>query len=251
MESPFGKAMRIGSGSERSAGTPRRRAYGAGRAAVSLETLALILILGSFALTATGRGLAALPGHTLGADSGIEPVASNHLDSDSNTVEGANSVDEPSTPRRRPSFGYVAKQWLLRAGFLLMVLLILGFLGVSALFLPPLGAWFIYLFLLPFLAWLPGMVFHPAVGWALCGAWLITFPVTRRWLYNTPSGRRLIRRQRGWLARFEGGDLPSGSWRPTHSPRSSGSSSLGGSGRSSVFSPRGGRFGGGGASGRW
>ena len=49
----------------------------------------------------------------------------------------------------------------------------LGFLAVAALFSPPLWAWFIYLFLLPFLVWLPGMTLHPAAGWALAAAALL------------------------------------------------------------------------------
>ena len=79
-------------------------------------------------------------------------------------------------------------QWLPQVGVFLMGMTILGFLAVSALFVPPFWAWFIYLFLLPFFVWLPGMTLHPAVGWAIAGAWLIAFPVLRWWLWSTPTG---------------------------------------------------------------
>ncbi len=157
----------------------------------------------------------------------------------------------PLVPARRLSLRYRLGQWLLPVGVFLMAMVILGFLAFSALSLPPLGAWFIYLFLMPFFIWIPGWTLHPIAGWGICGAWAVAFPLLRRWLYATPSGELWLRRQRGWLDRFGSGEPVSGSWGRSGSWRSNNSAGSGRSGRSSGFSGGGGRFGGGGASGRW
>jgi uncharacterized membrane protein YgcG len=145
----------------------------------------------------------------------------------------------------------LGRDWLPRIGVFLMAMAILGFLGFAALFLPPAGAWFIYLFLMPFFVWLPGMTLHPAAGWVICGAWLVAFPALRWWMRNTPSGRRWRRRQSRRWARFDGGEPGSASWSWRGSTSSRGSSGRSHAGGSSGLSGRGGRFGGGGASGRW
>ena len=139
----------------------------------------------------------------------------------------------------------------MQVGVFLMAMVILGFLAVSALLSPPFWAWFIYLFLLPFFVWLPGMTLHPAAGWAISGAWLVAFPALRWWMHRTPSGTRWRVRQERRIARFGAGDAGRGSWRWTGSLRSRGAARPGRSGGSSGFFGRGGRFGGGGASGRW
>ena len=144
---------------------------------------------------------------------------------------------EPATPKRQPSRRYRVNQLLLPVGVFLMAMVILGFLAVSALFAPPFWAWFLYLFLLPFLVWLPGWTLHPAAGWALAGAWLVAFPLLRRWLYATPAGRQWLVRQRRRLARFEGGDPSAAGWRipwSSSSRRSAGGSRA--TGTSSTFS---------------
>ncbi len=166
------------------------------------------------------------------------------------TGEEPAATSEPAIPDRQPSLRYRIKRWLLPVGVFLMAMAILGFLAVAALFAPPFWAWFIYLFLLPFLVWMPGMTLHPAAGWPLAAAWLIAFPVLRRWLYTTPSGKRWLARQRRRLARFEGGDPAAARWRVPWSSGSPGSAARGGR-TSSGFSGRGGRFGGGGGSSRW
>lgn len=146
----------------------------------------------------------------------------------------------------------LSEQWLLPVAVFLMGMAIFGFLAISALFLPPAGAWFIYLFLLPFLVWLPGMTLHPAAGWVLGGVWLVGFPALRRWLHTTPAGERWRERWRRWVARFDGGDPTAARWGrffSAGSRRPSGRGSRGG--KSSDFSGRGGRFGGGGSSSRW
>ena len=167
------------------------------------------------------------------------------------TDEAVSSPAEPQVPTPSPSLRYRIQQWLPRVGVFLMAMVIFGFLAFSALFLPPLGAWFIYLFLMPFFVWIPGWTLHPIAGWAVCGAWLVAFPLLRRWIYTTPSGKRWRRRQQRWIARFEGGEADSGSWKWSGSLRSRGSAGSSRSGSFSGLSGRGGRFGGGGASGRW
>ena len=155
-----------------------------------------------------------------------------------------------SGPEER-SMRSLVRRWWQPVGVLLMALSILGFLGFSALFLPPLGAWFIYLFLVPFLIWLPGMALGPAAGWVCTGLWLLAFPLLRHRILTSRAGARLRRAYLGWWNRFGSGS-PGGAGsfanvgrRPGASPSTSGSRG------SSRPVGKGGRFGGGGASGRW
>jgi uncharacterized membrane protein YgcG len=215
-----------------------------------LRTATVAGIIALFATLGTPCNLPAATGRALGDDLGSEPVTLAQPEAEPAGGASAASV-EPAMPEPRPSLRYRIMQWLPRVGVFLMAMVILGFLAISALFLPPAGAWFIYLFLTPFLIWLPGMTLHPAAGWIVSGAWLVAFPLVRRWLFTTPAGERW--RKRFWrsLARFEG-DPAGASWGTSWSAgsrRSSGSSSRGGG--SSGFSGGGGRFGGGGSSSRW
>jgi uncharacterized protein len=143
------------------------------------------------------------------------------------------------------------RHWNLRLGVFAMAMALLGFLAYSALLVSPVGAWFIYLFLMPFLVWLPGWTLHPIAGWLLCGAWAVLFPWLRRRLRDSPSGRRWRRRQlRRWVA-FGAGEVSFGgqAWSGSSIGRSSAGGSRGGG--SATLTGGGGRFGGGGASSRW
>lgn len=210
----------------------------------------VVIAIGVLALHAVLAAPRALPTTSV-PNPGSEPTAVAQPATE-HVAEQPAAAAQPAAPDRLPSLRYRIKQWLLPAGVFLMAMVILGFLAISALFAPPFWAWFIYLFLLPFLVWMPGMTLHPAVGWALCGTWLVAFPALRRWLYTTPSGKRWLERQRGRLARFEGGDPSAARWRvPSSSGSRTSSGRNRGGGSSSGLSGGGGRFGGGGSSSRW
>jgi uncharacterized membrane protein YgcG len=219
--------------------------------ATLLRAGALIGIIASFAMPgATGELHAVASSVSVGDRGGQRPALAQYRARQ--IAEGAVAAAGPATPDRRPSFGYRFKQWSLRVGVFLLGMVILGFLAVSALFLPPAGGWFIYVFLLPFLVWVPAMTLHPAAGWALGGFWLVCFPALRRWLHTTPSGERWCERWRSFVALFDGGDPGTASWRGFSSAGSRRASSpTDRGGKSSTFSGRGGRFGGGGSSSRW
>ncbi|MEP0775694.1 MAG: TPM domain-containing protein [Acidobacteriota bacterium] len=116
----------------------------------------------------------------------------------------------------------------------LVVVPVLGTFSLTALFSPGFGGWFLYLFLIPFWAVFPTILFTPYVGLPLLAIWLIGFPILKIWLRSTPAGKAFLKARPG-LARFA----------------SSMASSGGSSGRSGGFSGGGGSFGGGGASSRW
>jgi uncharacterized protein len=124
--------------------------------------------------------------------------------------------------------------------FSLMFLLVIGTFSVVALLTPGSPGWFLYLFLTPFYAIFPSIVFPPYGGLIAAGLWLVGFPVLRA-LVHSPQGTA-YRKRRGWVVTpgTSGGRWSGGGW-------SGGGSSGGGGG----FSGGGGSSGGGGASSSW
>jgi len=113
-------------------------------------------------------------------------------------------------------------------------LTVMGAFAYSALFTKGGGAWFLYLFMVPFFFAFPGAVFGARVGVIVVIAWLIGFPILRTLIWHSASGKAFRTSHPTWTQ--SGGGWSSGGW-----------SSSGGGG----FSGGGGSFGGGGASGGW
>lgn len=111
----------------------------------------------------------------------------------------------------------------------LISFLIIGLFSAVALFTKGGQAWFLYFFLVPFYASFPVAVLGP-IGGLFVVAWLIGFPILRRFTWHSPWGRNLRKTHPGWVtfASSGGGGFSSGG-----------------------FSGGGGSFGGGGASGGW
>jgi uncharacterized protein len=120
--------------------------------------------------------------------------------------------------------------------FAFMFLSVVGTFSVVALLTPGSAGWFLYLFLAPFYAIFPSVIFPPYGGVVMGGAWLILFPILRS-LINTPAGTK-FRKEHGWVITPSSGGR---SW-------SGGGYSGGGGGG---FSGGGGSSGGGGASSSW
>jgi len=120
--------------------------------------------------------------------------------------------------------------------FAFMFLSVVGTFSVVALLTPGTPGWFLYLFLAPFYAIFPSVMFPPYGGVVMGGAWLILFPILRS-LINTPAGMK-FRKEHGWVITPSSGGR---SW-------SGGGYSGGGGGG---FSGGGGSSGGGGASSSW
>jgi uncharacterized protein len=121
--------------------------------------------------------------------------------------------------------------------FLGMFTLVIGTFSVVALLAPGGAGWFLYLFLTPFYATFPSVVFPPYGGLIAAGTWLVLYPILRAVLHS-PGGKK-FRKKRGWVM-VPGAGGGGGRW-------SSGGSSGGGGG----FSGGGGSSGGGGASSSW
>jgi uncharacterized protein len=115
---------------------------------------------------------------------------------------------------------------------------VVGVFAMSALFTKGGGAWFLYLFLMPFFFAFPGAAFGGKVGVIVVLVWLIGFPILRTLIWHTGAGKDFRTSHPTWTTWSSSG----GSW-----SSGSGGWSSGGGG----FSGGGGSFGGGGASGGW
>jgi uncharacterized protein len=112
---------------------------------------------------------------------------------------------------------------------------VIGVFAISAVFSKGGGAWFLYLFLVPFFFAFPGAIFGSKWGVILVVAWLIGFPILRMLLWHTNAGKGFRTSHPNWTTWGSSG----GSW--------GGGGGFSGGG----FSGGGGSFGGGGASGGW
>ena len=115
-----------------------------------------------------------------------------------------------------------------------MAVIFIGVIGVfamSALFSKGGGAWFLYLFLVPFFFAFPAAMIGPKWALVIVMAWLTGFPILRAMIWHTTAGKGFRTSHPTWT-----------NW-----------TSTGGGGWSSGggFSGGGGSFGGGGASGGW
>ena len=73
---------------------------------------------------------------------------------------------------------------------------VIGIFVFSALFSKGGGAWFFYLFPVPFFFAFPGAILGPKWGVILVVAWLIGFPILRILLWHTNAGKDF-----GWNSR--------------------------------------------------
>ncbi|MEE4271010.1 MAG: TPM domain-containing protein [Thermoanaerobaculales bacterium] len=140
--------------------------------------------------------------------------------------EAASSLDHAPVPV--PEAGAVIVM-------MLIFVAVIGTFAITALFSKGGGAWFLYLFLVPFFFAFPSGAFGIVVGTIVVVAWLVGFPILRALIWHTGLGRDFRTSHPGWVTWGSSG----GSW--------GGRSSFGGGG----FSGGGGSFGGGGASGGW
>jgi uncharacterized protein len=160
-------------------------------------------------------------------------------------VRGGEVVAQVPPAPVAPAAGEIDLAGRLIGGLIFVV--VVGLFSVLAAIIPGPGGWMIYVFLMPFHCLFPVALFTPPVGLAWFAAWVIGYPIARRWLRKTG-------RVASWSA---GTGLSSaGSWSAGHSWASSGDSSGGSSWSSSSssdssFSGGGGSFGGGGASSSW
>jgi len=115
---------------------------------------------------------------------------------------------------------------------------VIGVFAFSALFTKGGGAWFLYLFLVPFFFAFPGAAFGGKVGLIAVLVWLVGFPILRAIIWHSTAGKDFRTSHPTWTTWSSSG----GGW----------SSGGGGwSGGGGGFSGGGGSFGGGGASGGW
>jgi uncharacterized protein len=163
-----------------------------------------------------------------GVEAGVDAIAA--------AVEGV-----PLPPPRRDR----VREFGSRAGLLFfaaMFVVIVGTFSVIALLAPGAPGWFLYVFLTPFYAIFPSMLFPPYGGWIAASTWLVLFPILRLAL-SSPGGKR-FRKRHGWVESPAGGR--GGRW---HSGGSWGGGGFSGGGGG--FSGGGGSSGGGGASSGW
>ncbi len=144
--------------------------------------------------------------------------------------EAAAGLDDESAPM--PEVGALIVMMLL-------FLVVIGTFAVTALFSKGGGAWFLYLFLVPFFFAFPSAAFGILVGTIVVLVWLIGFPILRTLIWHTSAGKGFRTSHPTWVTLGSSG----GSW--------GGSSSFGGGSFGGGFSGGGGSFGGGGASGGW
>ena len=114
---------------------------------------------------------------------------------------------------------------------------VVGVFAMSALFSKGGGAWFLYLFLVPFFFAFPAAILGGRWGLIIVLAWLIGFPILRTLIWHTSAGKGFRTSHPTWTTWSSSG----GSW----------SSGGGGFSSGGGFSGGGGSFGGGGASGGW
>jgi len=155
------------------------------------------------------------------------------VDAITGTLEGKDVVPK-STPRSGQNLGLGGA--LLFGGFL--VLTLTPFMAVALFTRGPM-AWFLYVFLMPFLGIFPTALFG-ARALAVLGAWLVGFPFFKLWLHSSAGGQAFVKAHPGWQAVMASSGSSGHGW-----------SSGGGGFSSGGFSGGGGSFGGGGASGGW
>jgi uncharacterized protein len=127
---------------------------------------------------------------------------------------------------------------------LLFFLLVIGTFSFSAVRSEGCGAWFLYVFLMPFYFIFPTAMLSPVAGAICLGVWVVAFPILRAlWSRGAPrgSGRSFFPPFIFFPGGGGGHHRGGGGW-------SSGGGGFGGGGG---FSGGGGSFGGGGASGSW
>lgn len=125
----------------------------------------------------------------------------------------------------------------------LIFLVIIGTFGLTALFSRGCSAWFLYLFLTPFLFSFPASFSgRTPVGGITVGLWLVAFPLFRLWLAKSKLGKKLQKASPYWTSK-KGGHWGGGFF--------GGGGFSGGGFSGGGFSGGGGSFGGGGASGGW
>ena len=161
-----------------------------------------------------------------GIEAGVDAIAA--------TVEG---VPLPKPPRER----WTAERIVGTLVMALVFSLVIGTFSLIAVVTPGGAGWFLYLFLVPFYAIFPSVMFPPYGGAVAAGTWLVVCPLLRWWLAS-PAGKK-ARERNGFLKHFAtagGTGSGGGRW-------GGGGSSGGGGG----FSGGGGSSGGGGASSSW
>jgi uncharacterized protein len=130
-----------------------------------------------------------------------------------------------------------------RAVMFVVFLVVVGMFSMVALATEGGGAWFLYLFLVPFWFAFPLAIFGSPLGALLGGGWLLGFPPLHRLLRKKRKEGKLFRGDR-WT-----GGAPGGGW--VWTSRGGGFGGGRGGGFGGGFRGGGGSFGGGGASGRW
>jgi uncharacterized protein len=123
-----------------------------------------------------------------------------------------------------------------KAIFGLIFFFVIGIFSLMAVFSQGCQSWFMYLFLMPFYATFPNMLF-PGLGIGALIAWAVLFPILKA-LFGRRIGSGIPTRRGGWGGPFV---IGGGGW------GGGGGWSGGGGG----FSGGGGSFGGGGSSGSW
>jgi uncharacterized protein len=113
---------------------------------------------------------------------------------------------------------------------------VLGIFTFIGLFVPGCAGWFLYVFLIPFYAIFPMVVFGTASGLTVLIIYVVAFPILKMLFRKTAFGKNLSKNMSNKTGGKGGGWTSGGGW-----------SSGGGGG----FSGGGGSFGGGGSSGSW
>jgi uncharacterized protein len=147
------------------------------------------------------------------------------------TIQGKDVIAASAPPRRH---GPGPLPLPVRLFGSLIFVIVIGVFSTVALFTKGCSGWFLYLFLIPFYAG------FPVVLWGLPGAvviplWVIGFPVLKLLLGRTPMGKNFVAAHPGLIAFATSG----------------GHSGSGGGWSGGGFSGGGGSFGGGGASSGW
>jgi uncharacterized protein len=145
-----------------------------------------------------------------------------------------------AVPQEAPAQGsdLQSTPWFARLFFFGMYLLVVGIFSVVAIFSKGAQSWFLYFFLMPFHLAFP-VVLAPFAGVFFLLAWLVGFPLLKRWLGHAPAGKRFLANHPGWTTFAASSGRRGGGW----------SSSGGGGGFSGGGG--GGSFGGGGSSSSW
>jgi uncharacterized protein len=131
-----------------------------------------------------------------------------------------------------------------RAVMFLVFAVVVGLFSLVALATEGGGAWFLYLFLIPFWFAFPLAIFGSPIGAFFGGGWVLGFPPLHRLFRKKRKEGKLFKGDK-WAT----GGRPGGGW--VWTSRGGGFGGRGGGFGGGGFSGGGGSFGGGGASGRW